>query len=129
MLDDATIEELRGLIPLLEQKDALKVIIFERPGFLHCALRYIALCTILRRDRSNWFPDPDCFDVRRDNAWRHMAFGAGPHMCLVMNLAKLEMRALFAALARKVTRFRIEAEERMLHNTLRGFSKLIVTVE
>jgi cytochrome P450 len=75
------------------------------------------------------FPDPDRFDIRRDNAGRHMAFGAGPHMCLGMNLAKLEMRALLTALTRKVTRFHIEAEERALNNILRGFSKLIVTVE
>ena len=50
-------------------------------------------------------------------------------MCLGMNLAKLEMRALFTALARNVKRFQIEAEERALNNVLRGFSKLIVTVE
>jgi cytochrome P450 len=75
------------------------------------------------------FRNPDRFDVRRDNAGRHMAFGTGPHICLGMNLAKLEMRALFIALARKVKRFHIEAEERVLNNVLRGFSKLIVTVE
>jgi cytochrome P450 len=74
------------------------------------------------------FPHPGRFDVRRDNAGRHMAFGAGPHMCLGMNLAKLEMRALFTALARRVKRFHIDAEERALHNILRGFSKLIVSV-
>jgi cytochrome P450 len=50
-------------------------------------------------------------------------------MCLGMNLARLEMRALFTALARKVKRFHIEAEQRALNNILRGFSKLIVTVE
>jgi cytochrome P450 len=75
------------------------------------------------------FSDPDRFDVRRDNAGRHVAFGAGPHTCLGMNLAKLEMRALFTALVRKVTRFHIEAEQRMLNNVLRGFTKLIVSVE
>jgi len=75
------------------------------------------------------FADPDRFDIRRDNAGRHMAFGAGPHMCVGMNLAKLEMRALFVALARRVKRFHVEKEERMLNNVLRGFSKLIVTVE
>jgi cytochrome P450 len=58
-----------------------------------------------------------------------MAFGAGPHMCLGMNLAKLEMRALFTALTRKVTRFHIEAEDRAPNNILRGFSKLVVTIE
>ena len=56
------------------------------------------------------FPDPDRFDIRRDNAGRHVAFGAGPHMCVGMNLAKLEMRALFTALARRVKRFRVEKE-------------------
>jgi cytochrome P450 len=75
------------------------------------------------------FPDPDRFDVRRANAGRHMTFGAGPHMCLGMNLAKLEMRALFTALARRVKRFHIEIEERGLNNVLRGFGRLIVTVE
>jgi cytochrome P450 len=75
------------------------------------------------------FPDPDRFDVRRNNAGRHLAFGAGPHGCLGMHLAKLEMRSLFMALARKVKRFHVEAEERVLNNILRGFSRLIVTVE
>ena len=75
------------------------------------------------------FPYPDRFDVRRDNAGRHMAFGAGPHMCLGMNLAKLAMRALFSALALRVKRFRVKEEARMLHNILRGVSNLIVTVE
>jgi cytochrome P450 len=75
------------------------------------------------------FSDPDRFDIRRDNAGRHLAFGTGPHMCLGMNLARLDMRALFRALARKVKRFHIEAEQRALNNILRGFSKLIVTVE
>jgi cytochrome P450 len=75
------------------------------------------------------FPHPDRFDVRRDNAGRHMAFGVGPHMCLGMNLAKLEMRAVLTAMARRVRRFHVAEGERMLNNVLRGFSKLIVTVE
>jgi cytochrome P450 len=46
-----------------------------------------------------------------------------------MSLARLEMRALFTALARRVQRFHIEEQERLLNNILHGFSKLIVTVE
>ena len=49
--------------------------------------------------------------------------------CLANSHTPLEMRALFTALARKVKRFQVEAEERALNNVLRGFSKLIVTVE
>jgi cytochrome P450 len=75
------------------------------------------------------FPNPDQFDVRRTNTSAHLAFGAGAHMCLGMNLAKLEMRSLFGALARRVKRFHIVEEERQIHNILRGFKKLVVAVE
>jgi len=50
------------------------------------------------------YPDPDCFDVRRDTR-SHLAFGTGPHQCVGMNLARLEMTALFTALAKRVRRF------------------------
>ncbi|WP_207099925.1 cytochrome P450 [Paracoccus shandongensis] len=43
------------------------------------------------------FPDPDRFDVaRRPNL--HLSFGAGPHVCLGNNLARLNMDILFSRL-------------------------------
>jgi cytochrome P450 len=36
------------------------------------------------------FGDPDAFDVRRENARRHLAFAHGPHVCIGMHLARLE---------------------------------------
>ena len=36
------------------------------------------------------FADPDAFDVRRSNARQHLAFAHGPHVCLAMDLARLE---------------------------------------
>jgi cytochrome P450 len=36
------------------------------------------------------FPDPDRFDLRRANARQHLAFAHGPHVCLAMDLARLE---------------------------------------
>ena len=42
-----------------------------------------------------FFPDPDRFDVHRENARRHVAFAHGPHVCIGMHLARLE--ALTAA--------------------------------
>lgn len=37
------------------------------------------------------FAEADKFDVRRENAREHIAFGAGIHTCLGMHLARLEM--------------------------------------
>jgi cytochrome P450 len=47
------------------------------------------------------FPDPERFDVQRDNAGRHVAFAGGPHVCIGMHLARLEAHsALRLVLAR-----------------------------
>jgi cytochrome P450 len=47
------------------------------------------------------FPDPDRFDPGRPNVRRHLAFAAGPHVCLGMHLARLEAHtALRLALER-----------------------------
>ena len=74
------------------------------------------------------FQTRNTFDVSRRSA-EHIAFGWGHHMCIGQHLAKLEMNAIFCALAKRVTRFHIEREMRNLNNVLRGFSRLIVSVE
>jgi cytochrome P450 len=74
------------------------------------------------------FPDPHRFDVTR-NAAEQLAFGSGPHACIGLHLAKLEMTAIFRALTTRVKRFHIEEEVRNVNNTLRGFKRLIVAVE
>src|SRR5215510_2874017 len=43
--------------------------------------------------------------------------------------ARLEMNAIFCALATRVNRFHVQQEARNLNNVLRGFGKLIVSVE
>ena len=74
------------------------------------------------------FPDPHRFDVT-GNAAEQLAFGSGPHACIGLHLAKLEMTAIFRALTTRVKRFHIEEEVRNVNNTLRGFKRLIVAVE
>ncbi len=48
------------------------------------------------------FPDPYRFDVTREPN-DHVGFGHGPHFCLGANLARWELRAVFAELARTKT--------------------------
>ena len=55
--------------------------------------------------------------------------GSGPLTCVGLHLARLEMHAIFSALATRVNRFRIQDEARNLNNVLHGFGRLIVSVE
>jgi cytochrome P450 len=73
------------------------------------------------------YPDPDRFDVLR-RPGDQLGFGAGPHACVGMNLARIEMVALFTALAKRVRRFTILEEAAVLNNVLRGFKTLRVAV-
>lgn len=44
------------------------------------------------------FPDPDGYDPGRPNLRRHLAFAAGPHVCVGIHLARLEARAALTEL-------------------------------
>jgi cytochrome P450 len=39
-----------------------------------------------------YFPNPRAFDIHRENAGEHLAFGRGRHFCLGAPLARLEAR-------------------------------------
>ena len=46
------------------------------------------------------FADPETFDIGRSPN-KHLAFGWGPHFCLGAQLARLEVRTVFAEIARR----------------------------
>ncbi|MDT7728745.1 MAG: hypothetical protein QOI21_5321 [Actinomycetota bacterium] len=48
------------------------------------------------------FPEPERFDLTRDNANRHLSFGFGAHLCLGAPLARLEMRVFLEEMARRL---------------------------
>ena len=54
------------------------------------------------------FPDPDRFDVRRENARNHVAFAHGPHVCIGMHLARLEAHAGVGRLLARLPGLRLD---------------------
>jgi cytochrome P450 len=70
------------------------------------------------------FPDPGRFDVgRKPN--RHVAFGHGDHVCVGMNVARMEGRIAFAKLLARFTRIEpAGAPERDRRVRFRGYRKL-----
>lgn len=56
------------------------------------------------------FPDPDRFDVRRENARLQLAFAHGPHYCLAAHLARLETRIALQHLLERLPALRLDPE-------------------
>lgn len=54
------------------------------------------------------FEDPDRFDVDRPNANQHLAFGGGPHRCLGMHLARLELKIVLEEWHQRIPEYRIK---------------------
>jgi cytochrome P450 len=75
------------------------------------------------------FADPDAFDVGRSPN-RHLSFGrGGPHLCLGAHLARLEVRVVLAALARRVAGFELAGPPRRIRsNFTNGLRELPVRV-
>ena len=75
------------------------------------------------------FTDPDTFDVGRAPN-RHLSFGrGGPHLCLGAHLAKLEVRVVLSALARRVSRFELAGPPlRIRSNFTNGLRELSVRI-
>ena len=55
------------------------------------------------------YEDPDTFDIRRPQA-RVLTFGAGPHYCLGVNLARAEMQEALAYLAPRMPDLALDGE-------------------
>jgi len=70
------------------------------------------------------FEDPDSFRVdRQPNP--HLGFGIGEHFCLGANLARLELRVIFRALAERLEEVELAGPfERMRSSFLGGVKRM-----
>jgi cholest-4-en-3-one 26-monooxygenase len=73
------------------------------------------------------FDDPDKFDIGR-NPNDHLSFGIGEHFCLGSNLARMELRKIFAALMKRLPDIEFAAEPRRLRsNFVNGVKEMQVS--
>lgn len=75
------------------------------------------------------FENPDRFDLARQNAGSHLAFGYGVHTCLGAALARLELRVVLETLLDRNVHFVCPADEeitRVQTMFIRGVSRLPV---
>jgi cytochrome P450 len=56
------------------------------------------------------YPDPDTYDLARVHSRSHMAFAAGPHVCLGQHLARLEMSRALNILLDRLPKLRLDLE-------------------
>jgi cytochrome P450 len=76
------------------------------------------------------FDGPDTFDVERENARRHLAFGKGIHFCLGSALGKLEAQLALEQLTRRYPDLRLAAGQELAFHpniSFRGPQQLWVT--
>lgn len=73
---------------------------------------YLSYCSA-NRDEEH-FPDPDRYDITRENARQHLAFGSGNHFCLGAGLARMQLRVLFKEILTRLPDIHlVEPPERM----------------
>ena len=73
------------------------------------------------------FENPDKFDVTRQNARRHIAFGQGIHVCLGMNLSRKEMYTAFPIILDRLKNMRFSEDNDFNYSPnvlLRGLDNL-----
>ena len=70
------------------------------------------------------FADPFEFDISRKPN-RHLAFGTGPHQCLGLILARMEMRIFFEQLIPRIAEMTLAGEpQRLRASFVHGFKHL-----
>ena len=75
------------------------------------------------------FPDPDKFDLTRDNVSKHLAFGYGVHKCLGQRVAQMQLRVAYEQLFQRFPDIEFTGDIKYAPNALvHAISKLKVNL-
>ena len=75
------------------------------------------------------FPDPERFDMTRDNVEKHLAFGHGVHKCLGSRIAKMQLRMAFERILDRFPNIHFTGRQRIAPNPLvHAISKMQVNL-
>lgn len=64
----------------------------------------------------NVFPNPDQFDVTRDNAAKHIAFGMGSHVCMGQRVANMQLIAAYTQIFERFPNIEWTGKQTILPN-------------
>ena len=73
---------------------------------IHAGQKLFLLFGSANHDEAHW-PDPEQFDVRRDEGPKHLAFGHGIHFCVGARLARLEAKIAVERLVDRLPNLRL----------------------
>ncbi|WP_068076022.1 cytochrome P450 [Novosphingobium lentum] len=129
LIDNAVSELIRWQTPLAHmRRNAVRDV--ELAGQTIRAGDKVVLWYISANRDESVFADAERFDLRRDNARRHLAFGYGAHRCVGARLAELQVRILIEELQSRRLRVHVEGEPiRVAQSFVHGFEALPVTLE
>jgi cytochrome P450 len=81
------------------------------------------------RDEARWGPTAGTLDITRSEAHLHIAFGRGPHACVGLWLARLELQELLASMTALFPRMELAEEPQVWPSSfIRGPEELVLTV-
>jgi cytochrome P450 len=68
-------------------------------------------------DDETVFPQPRKFDITRANLGRHVAFGGGPHRCVGLALARMEVKVAAREISRQMKNLKLAIPESAIRYT------------
>jgi cytochrome P450 len=90
--------------------------------FIPAGERIMLLFAAANRDPRK-YPEPNSFDVTRRPA-DQLGWGAGPHICAGMHLARMELEVLLESMVKRVARFEVGEPVRSTNRGLYGIESL-----